>query len=275
MRKWIVQLVLLALAISALPLIANAQATAAQYLAAGDQLYSTGDYEKALQYYQAAAQLDPNNPAAWQGIGNSDYSLGRKDGALAAFEKSLSLNPDNPPLASLVQSLKSQAGNKEAGTGPPGTKPPGQSPKNVHINVGLGSTYPISHPHNALSLGGSLGVFRKIDKEAELGAILEYTSFSYSNRGSSYWELLAAVKYRLNEGGIRPYLLAGAGIDIYNESRLSIPLTVYGAAQGGVGLEFVQKNDLYFFIQAKLGFVQSFWQLSLILPVQAGIGFGL
>lgn len=89
----------------------SGQATSAQYLNAANQFYSSKDYVKATQYYRAAVQVDPNNAAAYQGLGNCQYAQGQKADALASYDKSLALNPNNPSLVSFDQSLRAQLGS--------------------------------------------------------------------------------------------------------------------------------------------------------------------
>lgn len=79
---------------------------AAKYEAAGNQLYQTGDFTKAIQYYQAAVQLDPSRTASFVGLGNSQYRLGHKTEALAAYEKAVALDPTNAQLTQFVNTLK-------------------------------------------------------------------------------------------------------------------------------------------------------------------------
>ncbi len=75
-------------------------------LAMGGQSLANKDYKSALQYYQAAANDDPNSVAAYQGMGTCYYYLGQKDQALAAYEKALSLNPNNALLSQFIKALK-------------------------------------------------------------------------------------------------------------------------------------------------------------------------
>ncbi len=76
------------------------------YLNAANQMMGTKDYANALKYYQAAASLDPNSAAAFQGEGSCYYYLGQKDQARDAFSKALALNPSNTSLQNFVNSLK-------------------------------------------------------------------------------------------------------------------------------------------------------------------------
>ena len=80
--------------------------SAAKYEAAGNQLNQSGDFTKAVLYYQAAIQLDPSKTASYVGLGNCQYRLGRKEDALAAYQKALALDPANAQLTQFVNNLK-------------------------------------------------------------------------------------------------------------------------------------------------------------------------
>jgi len=80
-------------------------ATSDQYLAAGDQLYQAQDFNKALLYYKAAVQVDPQNWKAYLSLGNCEYSMGDRENAINNFQKSLNINPNNPSLQSFVNQL--------------------------------------------------------------------------------------------------------------------------------------------------------------------------
>jgi tetratricopeptide (TPR) repeat protein len=93
------------------PELSLAQATgAAQYYAAGNQLYTARNYAQAAQYYSAATKMDPNYSPAYQGLGNCFYALGRRSDALAFYQRALALNPSNAQLSQFVQSLQNQLG---------------------------------------------------------------------------------------------------------------------------------------------------------------------
>jgi Tfp pilus assembly protein PilF len=60
---------------------------------ANDALQS-GDYEKALQAYKQMAQLTPNDPGAWFGVGEVSLKLNRLDSALQACERAVQVGPE-------------------------------------------------------------------------------------------------------------------------------------------------------------------------------------
>jgi tetratricopeptide (TPR) repeat protein len=100
-----------------IPASSRAQgATADQYLAYANQLYTAKNYSQAAQYYAYAAKMNPNSAAACQGAGYCYYALGNKQYALAYLQKALQLNPGNTQLAQFVQNLQAQAGTAPAAT---------------------------------------------------------------------------------------------------------------------------------------------------------------
>lgn len=64
------------------------------------------DYNGALQDYQAAVNANPNSAAAYQGEGTCYYYLGQKPKAMEAYQKALQLDPNNTALQNFVNSIK-------------------------------------------------------------------------------------------------------------------------------------------------------------------------
>jgi tetratricopeptide (TPR) repeat protein len=89
-------------------------ASADQYVASGQQLLNQKNFTQAAQYYYAAIKIDPNNAAAYQGLGTCYYMGGRKQDALTFYQRSLSIQPNNPQLSQFVQSLQSQLSTASA-----------------------------------------------------------------------------------------------------------------------------------------------------------------
>jgi tetratricopeptide (TPR) repeat protein len=101
--------------------IISAAATSDQYLAAGDQFYEAKDFNKALSYYKAAVQADPQNWKAYQSLGSCEYGMGQRENAINDFQTSLNIHPQNPPLQNLVKQLS------QTGTSP--VHPPSSLPE--------------------------------------------------------------------------------------------------------------------------------------------------
>ena len=73
------------------------------------------DWDKALQHFQKATQLDPNNYRAWYSMGVALGKLWRDDQAMNAFGKALALKPQFPEaLCSMAQSFVEQQRYPEA-----------------------------------------------------------------------------------------------------------------------------------------------------------------
>ncbi|MCM2266443.1 MAG: tetratricopeptide repeat protein [Elusimicrobiales bacterium] len=88
---------------------AEAAAQAAQYLAAGVDLYNQGKLPEALQYLEYASSQNPGDASAWQYLGTVYYSLQRVDEALAAYEKYAALSGD-PAASEWLAGFKQQVG---------------------------------------------------------------------------------------------------------------------------------------------------------------------
>jgi tetratricopeptide (TPR) repeat protein len=61
----------------------------------GNDFYSSGNYKKALEYYEAALNVKPHYELAWIMKGNSLTALGRFDDAVECFKKALEINPES------------------------------------------------------------------------------------------------------------------------------------------------------------------------------------
>jgi tetratricopeptide (TPR) repeat protein len=112
---WLFAITILILAASSTVKVQAQGTSATQYVAAGQQLLTAHNYTQAAQYFLAAAKLDPNNGAAYQGLGNCYYMAGRKSDALVYYQKALTLQPGNTQLAQFTQNLQAQL-NSGAGT---------------------------------------------------------------------------------------------------------------------------------------------------------------
>jgi Flp pilus assembly protein TadD len=61
------------------------------------------DCAGALEDFQAAEQLAPNDPVAWASAGLAQVCLGRRADAEASFRRSLEINPNQPVLRKFLQ----------------------------------------------------------------------------------------------------------------------------------------------------------------------------
>ena len=69
-------------------------------------MYQTGDYNRAVQYLNAAVQVDPSNWQAYQVLGTVYYKTNDHQAALTAFDKSLAIHSDNPSLKSFADQIR-------------------------------------------------------------------------------------------------------------------------------------------------------------------------
>lgn len=88
---------------------AEQAAQAAQYLAAGVDMYNQGKLPEALQYLEYASSQNPNDASTWQYLGTVYYGLQRVDEALAAYEKYAALSGD-PAAQEWLAGFKQQVG---------------------------------------------------------------------------------------------------------------------------------------------------------------------
>jgi len=59
----------------------------------GNEFLQSGDYEKALSYYEQALLIKPDDPDLWNQKGIVLRSLGRYDEASDCYNRSLELDP--------------------------------------------------------------------------------------------------------------------------------------------------------------------------------------
>jgi hypothetical protein len=270
---------------------AGAQATADQYLAAGNKLYLQKDFVAAVKYYKAAIQLDSKNWQAYQGLGNAYYVQGQKREALAEYQAAFSLNPNNPPLSALIDKLKAQVEYASA--------------KARHFQIdamgGLAFSSVTQGTGTISGEGGAVEGFYFLDDHFRLGASIGYhevyynfaneegfgTGASFNNITFGFMDFLAMGKYCLGDGGFRPYLVGGAGICVYTLSSvlgqftgqyttqiITTPVSyssVYPEISGGAGVELSLFYDMSVFVQGKYNLVLSSSGSTFLAPVECGI----
>jgi Flp pilus assembly protein TadD len=71
--------------------IAQSTQTAADYIAQGDAKYNSGDKQGAIQDYDRAIELDPENAEAYTDRGVAKSDLGDKQGAIEDVNKAAEL----------------------------------------------------------------------------------------------------------------------------------------------------------------------------------------
>jgi tetratricopeptide (TPR) repeat protein len=61
----------------------------------GIDMVKRGMYDKALEYYDRALEINPKSSDAWNNKGVALYSLNRVDEALQCYSRALEIDPDN------------------------------------------------------------------------------------------------------------------------------------------------------------------------------------
>lgn len=80
-------------------------AEAVEHLSAGNAHYQGGRFEKSVECFQTALNLDPSLWQAHQGLGGASYALNRLAEARMHYEKLLQIHPD-PALAQWYETFK-------------------------------------------------------------------------------------------------------------------------------------------------------------------------
>ncbi len=84
-------------------------AQAAQYQAAGIEMYNQGKAQESLQYLEYASSVNPGDAQTWQYLGAAYYSLQRVEEAVAAYEKYAALSGD-PAASEWLAGFKQSVG---------------------------------------------------------------------------------------------------------------------------------------------------------------------
>ncbi len=87
-------------------------------LAYAARYYQARRYDEAIQYYNQALGQNPNNAAAWQGLGNCYYAKKDSANAVNAYNKALALNPGNVALQNFIAKI-APGGSATAGADGP------------------------------------------------------------------------------------------------------------------------------------------------------------
>jgi tetratricopeptide (TPR) repeat protein len=242
-------------------------ATAQDYISAGNQFYQAKDLNKAVLYYKAAVQMDPNNAAAHQSLGSAYYGLGQKPEALAEYQKSLAINPNNPQLSSFVQTLQAQVGSTPSMPGMGGTTPSSASSaaKNLEVDpmagIALGGGA-------GMGIGGGVSGYYLLDKSLGIGASVGFYSFSSVSLTSI--DVMASGKYYFQGDSLKPYILLGLGMSMLSSGGLS---TSNPVVAGGGGIKLSLGGELMAFAEAKYCSIFSSVGSGSYEPIGAGLSF--
>ncbi|MCZ6767786.1 MAG: tetratricopeptide repeat protein [Acidobacteria bacterium] len=79
----------------------------------GLQFFNQGEYEQALTVFNAALELDDQQPALWANVGNTHSKLNQHEQAVEAYQKALDLAPEDPTLYQNLGGLYASMGDTE------------------------------------------------------------------------------------------------------------------------------------------------------------------
>src|SRR3972149_6915171 len=68
--------------------------TVVEWVEKGNVLYDSGEYNKAIEAYNKALAIDPNDNYAWDGKGSAFYELGEYENAIEAFNRVIIIDPN-------------------------------------------------------------------------------------------------------------------------------------------------------------------------------------
>jgi tetratricopeptide (TPR) repeat protein len=97
--------IFLVLAMALLPALGLA-ISSEDYYGAGVRLYKQKDYEKAIQYFHAAIEQNPDMWQAYQYMGQSYFQTANRTEALVALQTSLKLHPKNDELRKFMDKIE-------------------------------------------------------------------------------------------------------------------------------------------------------------------------
>jgi Tfp pilus assembly protein PilF len=95
MSSRIVSAVLVCVALSGVPALAEQRSEAKEQVEFGIQVAQRGLWREAIYRWERATQIDPNYAAAFNNLAIAYEHEGELDKARGAYEKALSLEPDN------------------------------------------------------------------------------------------------------------------------------------------------------------------------------------
>ena len=76
-------------------LSADSETKAERHLRRGNEHYSQGEYEQAIDEYQRVVQINPNYALAYYNLGETYRLKGKLDDAIVFFQKGVEIDPNN------------------------------------------------------------------------------------------------------------------------------------------------------------------------------------
>ena len=131
-----------------------------------------------------------------------------------------------------------------------------------------------------LGPGGKISLGYEFDKSLAILLDMENFYFSGTNYSGSISDtellILPTIRYSFSEHGIRPYLLAGVGMEFEFLTATPGSLTVGNFDLAvGAGLDVQLAQQTYAFVEGKYNFIFSPEATGQDIPVLAGIRFGI
>ncbi|MEE2822026.1 MAG: tetratricopeptide repeat protein [Acidobacteriota bacterium] len=79
----------------------------------GLNFYNQGQYEQALTAFNAALEMDDQQPALWANLGNTHDKLNQSDQAVEAYSKAIAIAPEDPTLYQNQANIYAAMGNTD------------------------------------------------------------------------------------------------------------------------------------------------------------------
>jgi hypothetical protein len=151
----------------------------------------------------------------------------------------------------------------------------------MYLGVGAGLDIPVYNWWSGTPAGFAGQVFGgySFDRAAAIQLDLDGAIYSYANGNSTFdLYILPEFKYTFDHPGFQPYLLAGAGLNVTNNSGGGISTSNgYFAGVAGGGIQFDLGGHTSLFIEGKfhMAFVSvaGVSQVANDLPITAGVKF--
>jgi tetratricopeptide (TPR) repeat protein len=94
MRRWAIAIGVVTAILVCVSVVAGAQ-DAEELFVKGDEYYSAGEYEKAIEYFTKAIEQDPECALCYRKRGNIHYALRHYDEAIADFSDAIEIDPED------------------------------------------------------------------------------------------------------------------------------------------------------------------------------------
>ena len=271
----------------------HAQDKALPYYQAGETLCAQKKYDQAIQYFNAALDVNPRMWQSFQGLGTCYYAQGEKSRALANYQRALSFHPDNPSLSAFADSLRDELAKAQAA--PQKKKEDEEDKEKIwRMTSGLSQAHfelspcagfvPLGGGASIIGFGAGIGGFYMFDNEFGLGGMAHFYLFDYSGETVTSVELVPTIKYKVAGTGLRPYLLLGFGLTLLTDSYSTpgyggIPNATYSPSEifpildAGAGLEYPINTDTSIFLEVRGDVILGQYGTASYLPVDAGAIF--